>query len=194
MLEPLIVNMGHIAFGPYAGLFALLLLSWAGLPVAGQAALVGAGALAGRDQLEVEIVLGAGLVGSTAGGWLAYWLGWHGGRAVWTMRGPFHQRRQAELERGERLIAQHGPVAVLLLPMWVAGIGRMAWRRFLVWNVAAATAWTLVAGLGGYLVGPGVLRALGLANTAIILAAIALAGLAVTRIVRRRRAAARSTT
>jgi membrane protein DedA with SNARE-associated domain len=187
MLIPHLSSTGEAAFGLYAALFGVMLLSWAGLPVAGQAVLVGAGVLAGHDRFEVEGVLAAAGAGSATGGWLAYGLGRHGGRALWTMRGPFRHRRQVELARGERLIDRHGPLAVMLLPMWVAGVGRMAWRRFLVWNALAAVAWTLVAGLGGYLVGPPITHALGLVNTAIIAVAVAVVGFALARVIRGRR-------
>lgn len=84
------------------------------------------------------LVLAVAAAGSVTGGWLAYWLGRLGGRPLWTMRGPFRDRRQLELARGERLIARNGGLAVFLLPMWIAGVGRMAWRRFLVWNALTA--------------------------------------------------------
>ncbi len=186
MLIALVSGTGEATLGLYPALFAVMLLSWAGLPVAGQAALVGAGVLAGRDRIEVEVVLAVAAAGSATGGWVAYWLGRHGGRALWTMRGPFRHRRQLELARGERLIARHGALAVFLLPMWIAGVGRMAWRPFLVWNVLTAVAWTLVAGLGGYLVGPPISHALGLMNTAIVAAGVAVVGFALARIIRRR--------
>jgi membrane protein DedA with SNARE-associated domain len=187
MSIPLLLAATEPTFGGYAALFAVMLLSWAGLPVAGQAALVAAGVLAGQDRLDVVHVLVVAAAGSATGGWLAYWLGRRGGRALATMRGPFRQRRADELARGERLIGQHAAVAVFLLPMWIAGVYRMAWRPFLVWSVLAALAWTLVAGLGGYWVGPPIAHALGLANTAIIVAILAIVGLALAQVVRRRR-------
>ncbi|MGB9183742.1 MAG: DedA family protein [Solirubrobacteraceae bacterium] len=187
MLIALVSDIPHPTLGAYAALFAVMLLSWAGLPVAGQAALVGAGVLAGRDQLELAQVLAVAGTGSATGGWLSYWLGRRGGRALWTMRGPFRQRREQELARGERLIARHGAVAVFVLPMWIAGVGRMAWRRFLLWNTLAAVAWTLVAGLGGYLLGPRIAGTLGLVNAAIIAAVVAVLGFALVHLVRRRR-------
>jgi membrane protein DedA with SNARE-associated domain len=186
MFMSLVTGVIEPTFGEYVALFAVMLFSWAGLPVAGQAALVGAGVLGAQDRIDVVSVLAVASAGSMAGGCVAYLLGRHGGRALWTMRGPFRHRREAELARGERLIARYGPVAVLLLPMWVAGVGRMAWPRFLVWNVLAAVAWTLVAGLGGYLIGRPISHAIGLANAAIIAAAVAVVGLAIARVIHRR--------
>jgi membrane-associated protein len=187
VLIPVVTGVLEPTFGEYAALFLVMMLSWSGLPVAGQAALVAAGVLARHDRLDVVHLLAVAAAGSAIGGWLAYWLGRRGGRALWTMRGPFRQRRAGELARGERLMARHGPVAVLLLPMWIAGVCRMAWRRFLVWNALAALVWTLVAGLGGYWLGPAIAHALGLANVVILAGTISVAGLALARVLRRRR-------
>jgi membrane protein DedA with SNARE-associated domain len=154
--------------GAYAGLFGLLFLAWTGLPVAGQPALVAAGVLAGKGKLDIVGVLAVGTLASALGGCVGYWLGVRGGRSLLTMRGPLHHHRQRELERGERLIERYGPVAVLFAPTWVAGIFQMGWRKFLPWDVIAALAWTLVAGLGGYFVGPPIADVLKKANVAII--------------------------
>jgi membrane protein DedA with SNARE-associated domain len=179
--------------GAYAGLFGLLFLAWAGLPVAGQPALVAAGVLAGKGKLDIVAVLAVGTLASAVGGCVGYWLGVHGGRSLMTMRGPFHHHRQRELERGERLIERYGPVAVMFAPTWVAGIFEMGWRRFLPWDVIAALAWTLVAGLGGYFFGPPIANALKTANVAIIAGcALAVAIAATVYFVRRRRRGARS--
>jgi undecaprenyl-diphosphatase len=178
--------------GAYAGLFGLLFLAWAGLPVAGQPALVAAGVLAGKGKLDIVAVLAAGTLASALGGCVGYWLGVHGGRSLLTMRGPLHHHRQRELARGERLIERYGPVAVMFAPTWVAGIFEMGWRRFLPWDAIAALAWTLVAGLGGYFVGPPIANALKRANVAIFVGlALAVAIAAAVYYVRRRRSAAR---
>jgi membrane protein DedA with SNARE-associated domain len=177
--------------GAYAGLFALLFLAWSGLPVAGQPALVAAGVLAGKGKLDIAGVLAVGTFASALGGCLGYVLGARGGRALLTMHGPLHQRRQRELERGERLVERYGPLAVMFAPTWVAGIFEMGWRKFLPWDVLAALAWTLVAGLGGYFVGPPIADVLKAANTAILVGlALVVAIAAALYYLRRRRRAA----
>ena len=158
------------SLGAYAALFGLIFLAWSGLPVAGQPALVAAGVLAAKGKLDLGLVLAIGAVASTLGGCLGYVLGEKGGRALFTLHGPFHERRAHELERGDRLISKYGPVAVLVLPTWIAGIFRMGWRRFLPWDVIAAVLWTLAAGLGGYLFGPVVIDVLNKLSTGVLIA------------------------
>jgi membrane protein DedA with SNARE-associated domain len=167
---------GHSEWAAYAILFALLALAWAGLPTAGQAALVAAGVLAGEGQLHIERVLIVGTAGSIAGGIVGYVLGLKGGRAAFSRPGPLHGRRLDALESGDRLFARYGAVAAFFVPMWLLGIVRMPWRRFLFWNTVAAIAWTLVGGLGGYFVGPAVTPLLGKATTAIAIAAVVVIG------------------
>jgi membrane protein DedA with SNARE-associated domain len=163
---------GHGAVAAYAILFGLLALAWAGLPTAGQAALVAAGVLAGEGQLNLEAVLLLGTAGSILGGIVGYVLGLKGGRAAWSAPGPMHRRRLDALKSGDRLFAKYGAVAAFFVPMWLLGIVRMPWRSFLLWNALAALAWTLLGGLGGYFVGPAVTPLLGKATTALAIAAV----------------------
>jgi membrane protein DedA with SNARE-associated domain len=184
----------HGPAGAYVGLFGLMLLAWAGLPVAGQPALVAAGVLAANKQLSLTTVLLVATAASAIGGCVGYWIGHKGGRKLITMRGPFHERRAHELDRGERLIDRYGPVAVLFAPTWVAGIFDMGWRKFLPWNLIASMVWTLVAGLGGYFFGPPVTNLLSTVNT-LVLVSVGVGVVAVGAIYwlrRRRRADAAS--
>jgi membrane protein DedA with SNARE-associated domain len=148
------VTGGGSAVGGYLALFGLLALSWAGLPTAGQAALIAAGVLASQGDLNIYLVLAVGSVASVFGGVVAYLIGLSGGRQAITAPGPLLNWRRQALARGERLFDRYGAIAVFFVPMWLAGINRMPFRSFLVWNGLAAVAWTGLAGLGGYLVGP----------------------------------------
>jgi membrane protein DedA with SNARE-associated domain len=175
--------------GAYAGLFVLLALSWAGLPVAGQAALVAAGVLASDGELSISIVLAVGIAASAIGGVAAYMVGLHGGRAAITAPGPLRGLRVRALDKGEELFGRYGAAAVLFGPMWLAGIHRMPWRSFLAWNAVAAVGWTVVAGLGAFLIGPAITDVLKRAG--VVVAAVA-AAIVVVVLVRRLRSTARN--
>ena len=172
--------------GAYVALFVVMLLAWAGLPVAGQGALIAAGILAGEGELSIGWVLTAGTTGSALGGAAGYWIGFHSGRALRSERGPLRTWRHAELVRGARLVRRHAPLAVLLAPTWVAGVYHLSWRDFLPWNVIAAVIWTAVTALGAYWIGPATARTLGVLNALIVAAGVLLVALAVAYIVRRR--------
>ena len=177
--------------GAYVALFVVMLLAWAGLPIAGQGALLAAGVLAGDGDLAIEWVLVSATAGSAAGGAVGYWVGFHGGSALRSERGALHAFRRDELARGARLVKRHAPLAVFLAPTWISGVYHMRWRVFLPWNVAAATVWTLVTALGGYWAGPAMARALGVANAALLAAGVVLVGGGAVYVVRRARAAHR---
>jgi membrane protein DedA with SNARE-associated domain len=168
--------VGHSAPVAYAILFTLLALAWAGLPTAGQVALVAAGVLAGQHALAIDLVIAVGTAASIVGGIVGYVLGLKGGRKAWSAPGPMYRRRCQALESGDRLFAKYGALAAFFVPMWLLGIVRMPWRRFLLWNALAALVWTLVGGLGGYFVGPAVAPLLGRATTALAIAAVVAVG------------------
>jgi membrane protein DedA with SNARE-associated domain len=171
--------------GAYVALFVVMLLAWAGLPIAGQAALLAAGVLAGDGDLRIEWVLVSATLGSIAGGALGYWIGFHSGSGLRSDRGPLRAMRQNELARGAKLVKRHVPLAVLFAPTWIAGVYHVTWRTFLPWNVIAAVAWTFITALGGYWIGPEMARALGVANAALLAAGVILVGATVFYLVRR---------
>ena len=56
--------------------------------------------------------------------------------------GPGQARRKRIEERGERLYARWGGVAVFFTPGIVSGTARMSPYRFAFWNLLASFAWT----------------------------------------------------
>ncbi|MEA2475355.1 MAG: hypothetical protein QOE06_3270 [Thermoleophilaceae bacterium] len=165
----------HGVAGGYVGLGAAALVSWAGVPGPGEAALVAAAILASRgrlDLLEVILVAWAGATLGGMGGWL---VGLKGGRPVVTARGPFRRARMKTLERGERLYENHPTVAILFTPSWMAGIARLRWTRYLPANAVAALVWASAFALGAYLAGPPIVDVIddvGLAGLLIVVAIV----------------------
>jgi membrane protein DedA with SNARE-associated domain len=172
----------------YVGIGLAAAASWVGVPGPGEPLLIAGGIYAARGQLDLAEVLAVAFAGATAGGVAGWLLGHRGGRAVWTAPGPLQRLRIAALRRGEGFFDRYGVLAVYLTPSWVAGIHGVRAARFLPANTICAAIWTLLIGLGAYLVGPGiedVVTDLGLGGAVLLL--LLLLGGAGLELLRRRR-------
>lgn len=155
----------------YAGIALAAFVSWAGVPGAGEAALITGAVFASRHRLDiasVELVAYAGAVVGGIAGWLA---GLRFGAALVGAPGPLYRLRRNGLRAGERFYERFGALAVFLTPSWVAGIHRVRPAKYVPANAAAALAWTLGIGLATYVGGPSVAELfgdLGLIGTAVV--------------------------
>jgi len=128
--------------------------SWIGVPGPGEPVLIAAGVWAARGRLDLAELLVVAWAAATAGGVAGWLLGRQGGRALWTAPGPLLRWRIRALARGERFFERYGLLAIYLAPSWVAGIHGVRASRYLPANAIFAVLWTLLVGLGAYLVGP----------------------------------------
>lgn len=133
-------------------------LAVVGLLIPGAAMMFAIGALVAAGALDLWTTLAAAVAGAVAGDSLSYWLGFHYRDQVHRLW-PFSTHPQWLLG-GERFIEKHGGKSVLLgrfvgpvrpiVPV-VAGMMRMAPRRFLLANVSSALLWApvyLAPGIG----------------------------------------------
>src|SRR4029077_2801734 len=90
---------------------------------------------------------------------LGYFLGYRGGRRLLEHHRRIFHVSDAVLARGERLFQQHGSVTILFArfvfgmrviagPM--AGVLRMPWKKFAVFNALGAALWVTVISCVGY--------------------------------------------
>lgn len=148
----------HGYAGGYVGVGVAALLSWAGLPGPGEAALITAAVFAAHGHLDlVELILVA-WAGATVGGVAGWIVGLKGGRAIVTAGRPARRARLHALERGERFYARFGLVAVLFTPSWLAGVVRMRSSRYLPANAIAALLWSAGYAVAAYFAGPPVVE------------------------------------
>jgi membrane-associated protein len=133
-----------------------------GVPVPGETALVTAGVLASRGDLQIELVIAAAAVGAIVGDNIGYLAGRTGGRRLLERPGAFERYRRGLLLSGEPFFAKHGPKAVFLgrwvsglriASAWLAGINGMSWPVFLVWNALGGIVWAAAVGFGVYALG-----------------------------------------
>lgn len=127
----------------------------------GDSLLFAVGALAGGGFLDVwaaySIMLAAAILGDTVN----YWIGHHIGPKVFTKKNSRFFNK-AYLEKTREFYEKHGGKTIILarfLPIirtfapFVAGIGKMHYNTFLLYNIAGALAWTTTLTFAGYFFG-----------------------------------------
>jgi membrane protein DedA with SNARE-associated domain len=144
-------------------LFAAVLIESFGVPLPGETALIAFGVLASQGQYGIGWVIVVAAAGAIVGDNLGYWLiGRLGGRALFQRWGWLEKYSQRVLPPAEALVARHGGkivffgrfVSILRYTVaWVAGLARMDWWRFLLWNAAGGIAWATGVALIAYYLG-----------------------------------------
>ena len=156
-LRNAVVQYGYWAVG------GALLLENAGVPVPGETILLLASFLAYSEQdLQLPWIIVVATVSAALGDNIGFALGYYGGRPLLLRYQSIFRIRNSTISRGEELFAKYGAVTVFLArfvfgmriiagPM--AGVLRMSWRKFLLFNVLGAAVWVTVVSLAGYLFG-----------------------------------------
>ena len=188
-------------FGYWTVAIALLLEN-AGVPVPGETILLFASFLAYSErQLHLPYIILMGIAAATLGDNIGYWLGYRGGRPMLERYQHIFHIRQTTLERGERLFAKYGShtiffarfiVGMRIIAGPMAGVLRMPWRSFALFNFLGAAVWVTTISLIGYFFGSeweDLLRIMKRVNVGIFIAAAVVIAFLYWRY-RRRRAAA----
>jgi membrane protein DedA with SNARE-associated domain len=144
-------------------LFAAVLIESFGIPLPGETTLITFGVLASQGHYDIRWVIVSAAAGAIVGDNLGYWLiGRVGGRALFERWGWLQTYSERVLPRGEALMARHGGkivffgrfVSILRYTVaWIAGLSRMDWWKFLLWNAAGGIAWATGVALLAYYAG-----------------------------------------
>jgi membrane-associated protein len=138
---------------------AIIGLESLGVPSPGETALVLAAVLASQGHLKIELVILIGAASAIAGDNIGYLLGRRFGRDVFLAKGPLLKHRQRAIEAGDRFFDRHGPKAVFLArwialvrfaAAWLAGINKMHFPTFFIYNAVGGISWAITFGLVGY--------------------------------------------
>jgi membrane protein DedA with SNARE-associated domain len=160
LLDLLRSLLAHYGYGAVAG---ALLLENAGLPVPGETVLLLASFLAfSEHRLQLPYIILVGIVAATLGDNIGFAIGVYGGRPLLERYRKTLRIRPATIARGEDLFRQYGAatifVARFIAGMRViagplAGVLRMDWRKFAIFNFLGAVLWVTTISSAGFLFG-----------------------------------------
>src|SRR2546426_1715375 len=153
----------YLARYGYWAVAVALLLENAGLPLPGETILLLASFFAySQHNLRLSYIIVVGVCAATIGDNLGFLIGHYGGRTLLRHYGKTLRIREATIRRGEELFARYGAatifVARFIAGMRViagplAGVLRMDWRKFAIFNFLGAALWVSVIAGAGYLFG-----------------------------------------
>jgi membrane protein DedA with SNARE-associated domain len=134
----------------YVALFLLVVLGGAGVPMIGTAAVTAAAVLASQGILSIDDVLAVACAAAVVGGVLGYEIGRRWGMRMMQRPGRGEDRRRKMLDEGHALYMRWGWLACFFIPSFVAGIARMRFLTFLVFNTIAAVVYQFATALPAY--------------------------------------------
>jgi membrane-associated protein len=156
-LRNAVVEYGYWAVG------LTLLAENAGIPVPGETILLLASFLAySRQELQLPWIIVVATIAATIGDNIGFALGYYGGRRLLERYQNFFKIPHRTLERGEGLFARYGAVTIFfarfvfgmrIIAGPLAGVLRMSWRKFMVFNFLGTAVWVTVISSAGYLFG-----------------------------------------
>jgi|SRR5271167_2646177 len=170
-------------YGYWAVAFALLCES-AGLPLPGEITLLLASFLAySEHHLSLVWIIVVATCAGTLGGSIGYAIGHYGGRPLLDRYQGILRIPPAILQRAEEIFARYGAAAIFFSRFIfgmrtfagpLAGVLRMRWRSFALFNFLGAAVWGTVIASAGYLFGHhwrNLLRAMQRFNIAVLIVA-----------------------
>lgn len=143
------------------GLIVIIFLESCFAPLPGDSLLFSAGLLASNGRLNLAaILLGTGIA-AIAGNQVGYWFGRKAGTTLYK-RPDSRFFKQEHIEKTHAYFERFGPKTILLarlIPIVrgfapiVAGVGRMNYRTFTIYNVVGGVLWVVAFSVGGWVLG-----------------------------------------
>jgi membrane protein DedA with SNARE-associated domain len=155
-LEPFIREYGA------AAVMVILTGESLGLPLPGESLLILASVLAGRGELSLPLLMLSAWAGAVLGDNIGYSIGRRLGRTIVLRYGAKIGINADRLNRVEAFFTRYGPFTVAFarfvnvlrqLNGVVAGMLKMDWKRFLVFNALGGALWVSVWTLAGFYLG-----------------------------------------
>jgi|WetSurMetagenome_2_1015567.scaffolds.fasta_scaffold188778_2 membrane protein DedA with SNARE-associated domain len=164
MINQLLDIFGHLG---YQGIVFLMALESSIVPVPSELVIPPAGILAARGEMNLLLVIIAGVAGSLIGAIICYWLAWLLGRAVILILADhkivrFLRITPAKVEKAEKFFLKYGSISIFigrLLPVIrhlisiPAGFSKMNFGKFVIYTFLGSAIWVSVLAVGGYYLG-----------------------------------------
>jgi membrane protein DedA with SNARE-associated domain len=183
------------------GIFVLMLLESACIPIPAEATMLFAGFAVSQGKLSLAATIVVGVAGNVVGAWLVYYLGLYGGRPLIDGYGKYVLLRHEHIELTERWFARYGPISVVgcrVLPgvrsfvSLPAGVARMPIWRFTLYTALGSLPFVAFLAWLGVKVGANwrtLEQSFKWLDYTVVAAVVALVVWAIARRVRRQRAA-----
>ncbi len=145
-----------------AGIFVLMVLESACIPVPSEATMLFAGFNVTRGEYSLLAITVVGSVANLVGSWIAYWIGYAGRVDLLEKHGRKLHISPKHLQAADRYFERHGDATVFftrMLPIirtfisLPAGVARMPFLRFSVLTLAGCVPWVLMLGYIGVATG-----------------------------------------
>jgi len=136
-----------------AGVFVLMLLESACIPVPSEATMLFAGFNVSNGEYSLFAATAAGVIGNLVGSWIAYWVGYLGRVDVLEKHAGKLHIKKSHLEWADRWFERHGDATVFftrMLPIirtfisLPAGVARMPFWRFTAFTLLGCIPWVLL--------------------------------------------------
>jgi membrane-associated protein len=154
---------GFLLHYGYWAVAIALLLDNTGLPVPGETILLLGSFLAfSQRQLQLPWIIVVGIASATLGDNIGFFVGLRGGRPLLNRYRQWFRISKEAIANGERVFQRYGPATIFfarfvaglrVIAGPLAGILRMEWRRFAIYNFLGATVWVTVIATVGYVFG-----------------------------------------
>jgi membrane protein DedA with SNARE-associated domain len=145
----------------YAGIFGLMLLESANVPIPSEATMLFAGFKVEEGDLTLLGITAAGVLGNVVGSWAGYAIGYYGRLELMERHRVFHVS-PSQLARAERWFERYGGATVFFTRMvpivrtfisTPAGAAHMPFWRFTAFTALGCIPWVLMLGAIGVQVG-----------------------------------------
>jgi membrane protein DedA with SNARE-associated domain len=146
----------------YIVIALFILLECAGFPLPGETALLVAAAFAGAGKLSISIVIIVAAASAIVGDAGGYWIGRYFGRSIIKKIGKYIGLTEEKIKILEGFFKKYGPITVFfgrfvsILRVYAAlfaGISKMRYVTFTIFNALGGIIWATLFGTLGYLFG-----------------------------------------